>query len=254
MRIILLIIACLSFCLSQAAESYAAEIYHAPDSVGGPGYNVETIGGDGVDENAPAWKFRWGPRASVDIFFPGKTTSTEPQGYGRIGWGGSAGIIGRYEWRSSWFVESGLQFVYGQSPVKVYSEDECIEGERRFLDDYHLCRFAIQLPIHGGYRFRVFGDTGLSLSTGVLLSCGIAGELDSDGSERLPEYHLYGDDGVWRRFGTAVVFGFHFDFNEITVGVTGNLGVTKMARRDIFATRTMNESEVRIDFTYWFGN
>lgn len=236
-----------------AAMTASAVGVEGGDTVAVQQYDVETIGGVGADESAPTWKFRWGPRASVDIFFPAKATSTEPQGADRIGWGGSVGIIGRYEWRARWFVESGLQFAYGMAPVKVYSDEEYIDGERRFLDDYNFSRFALQLPLHAGYRFRIFNDIGLSLSAGVRFSYGLAGSLDSDGSERLPKFDLYGKDGVWRRFGTAVAFGFHFDLNELMVGVTGNMGVTRMARRDIFATRTMNESEARIDFTYWFG-
>lgn len=214
-------------------------------------YDVETIGGEVEPTEGPAWTFRWGPTASVDIAYYGKATSTDPQGADRIRFGCSAGVLARCEWRHRWFVESGLRITYGSSVVDV----RLPEGERYHAGDYSydMKRGAIQMPVHAGYRFRLTDKVGISPFVGTQLSLGFAGSMDYDGSEPLPEYDMYGSGGVWRRFGAAVAFGVHFDMDDMTVGVTGNLGVTRMARRDIFTTHTMNESECRIDFTYWFG-
>lgn len=235
-----------------AAQDNNSSFVLSCDSVGSPEYTVERIGYDDEEiEGVPSWKFRWGPTVSFDIFSPEKATSTRKRGYDEMGLGFSLGAIARYEWRQRWFVESGLLLAYGYSPIWLRLE----EGNRYHAGDYlyDMHRGAVQLPIRAGYRFRIFGESGISLSLGTQLSLGFAGDISYDDVEPLPKFSLYGKDGVWRRFGLDAVFGAHFDIGRATVGVSGNLGLTQMGRRDIFTTSTVNESEVRIDFIYWMG-
>lgn len=250
---LLLLISFYAAGMRAAGPESAAGVPLSSDSLVTPEYDVETIGSSDNDENAGVSprKFRWGPIVSVDLFCPQKATDTSSRKISEIGWGGSLGAMARYEWRRRWFVETGLQLAYGYSPIKVRLE----QGERYYAGDYSydMQRGAVQLPIHAGYRFRLVDNMGISLSVGTMLSFGFAGKIDYDGPEPLPEFSLYGSDGVWNRFGTDFVFGVHFDTGRVTVGVTGNMGLTQMARRDIFTTRTVNENECRIDLMYWFG-
>ena len=205
-----------------------------------------------VERGVSKWRFNWGLTASIDIFFPGKCTSTEGKDPSQIGYGCSAGVKGIYECNEKWYFESGLLLAFGYSPVDVRLEES--SDYRAGYYSYDMQRGAIQLPIHIGYRFRLTDEYSLRLSAGTQLSYGFAGSFDYDGEKSLPKYDLYGSNGVWKRFGADAVVGLHFDLNNLSVGINGNFGVTQMAKREIFSSHTMNESECRIDFTYWFGS
>lgn len=198
-------------------------------------------------------EFLWGPRASFDIFSCEKSTDMSPHDPDEIGLGASAGVAARFMWHSRWFVESGLFLSYGNAfvPVTVWRDDG--KGAVALHDSYTLSRGAIQLPVHLGVRWDINENLGIGVFTGVRLSWGFAGSL-SNGPSYMPEFDLYGDNGVWRRFGVAPVIGVEFwCARNMSVSVAGNLGVNNMARKPIFDTSHMNESECRIAYTYWFG-
>lgn len=54
-------------------------------------------------------EFIWGPRASFDIFGCENSTDMSRHDPDEIGFGCSAGIVGRFMWNRRWFVESALQ-------------------------------------------------------------------------------------------------------------------------------------------------
>ncbi|MCM1368941.1 MAG: PorT family protein [Candidatus Amulumruptor caecigallinarius] len=93
----------------------------------------------------------------------------------------------------------------------------------------------------------------MSVFAGPAFSVGLSGKLDTP--DGLPDYTLYGSNGVWRRFNVAATFGVAFEIDKtFSVNITGNLGLNSMPREDIFLHRNSTESVAQICATYWLGN
>lgn len=197
------------------------------------------------ESGAERWRFQWGPHASVNIFGADNWTRIREHDSEEIGLGVTAGVAARFVYNNHWYLSSGLLLSYGNSPVQA----RILPRSQEYYK-CHIERGAVHLPIHAGYRI-CLDDTGnlaLSFFTGTTLSCGFAGTFDAGAGHSM---NLYGSSGIWRRFDAAWDIGATFEFGKFMVEVCGNLGVTNMARQDIFRDRHMYECACRIGFTYW---
>lgn len=215
----------------------------------GSGLNQSARTDEGSDLPA-IWSVRYGPKLGLDLFTPEKPTSHGKEESGKFGTGCSIGFMFRFQKIDGLFLETGLQFSYDYSPVPI-SDFSASEG-KEFKDDYTLDRGSFLLPLKIGYNFRLVEDMAIGIFAGPQVSCGLWGSLA--GPDSLNKYKFYGKDGVWKRVCASLTFGVSFDVGRnLGVIVDADMGLTNMAKRDIFPTRTMSESVVRISIMYWLG-
>ena len=212
---------------------------------------VEVVadGGEEVPERESRGRFMWGPTVGVDIF--AMENSFGPmRRHNSMGFGVAAGAMMRYLYDNRWFIDAGLNFAYDYAPVKVAVFNQ--ESDNPDFEEYDADRCALQLPVYLGYRLKLVDRFYFNPFTGVMLSYGLAGRMDAP--KGMPEYNLYGQSGVWRRFSASWAIGWNFDIGDsVGVGFAAFFGANRMARRKIFETSTMNEVSCRVYFTYWFG-
>lgn len=191
-----------------------------------------------------------GVNASFDLFTCDKALSISKPDVDP-GMGGSAQLLVSFNHNNRLFAETALGASYAWSPVLMIKDSQGEECHQI----YDISRLAIQLPIHIGYKFHFAENHGIGVFTGVQTSYSVAGSLhcDEKAIERFNNYRLYGENAIWKRFGVSAVIGLRFLFNDsMDVTLIGNMGLTNMSRAPIFKYHIMNESDVKIGFTYWF--
>lgn len=200
-------------------------------------------------------QLKWGPKVGLDFTAAEKWYSTRAHDSDESFLGGSAGVTVRFIWNNHWYIQPEFMLEYDNmsAAVKNSGNDSDVLTESHVF--YDISRFAVQLPVHLGYRFTLAGDVGMSVFTGAFAQCGIGGKIEShdDAAGRgLPHYSLYGSNGVWHRWNFGAVLGVTFEIGEcFVVSVDGNFGFRKMNRKNIFADRTLNESIGRVAISYW---
>lgn len=201
-----------------------------------------------------SFRFRYGFRAGLGFgYFDSlsSTTKTTDEDDG-ANVGGSVGVTVRYENPTRWYFESGLIANYssGRATLRNPAAGHTPGAEPIECD---MSRLALQVPVLAGCKFRLVDILWMSVFAGPTLSVGLTGDLDTP--PNLPDYPLYGSDGVWRRFNVAGTFGATFEINrKYSVNVIGSLGLNSMTRADIFHYRNSTESGVQICLTYWLGH
>lgn len=194
-------------------------------------------------------KFEWGFLAGAELFptegiFTMVVNSKIPYGF-------CGGLNMRYLWHDRWYLRTGLLACYDTSAVDLLIRREHIPG--REFHEYRINRSAVQLPLCAGYKFGISDGVAMSVCLGVRESFGIGGSIFTS-NKNLPEYHLYGDDGVWSRWGTAVTLGLTLEGpGRVSLGLDANIGVSQYARQDIFRNSMMRESEVRLYLNFRIG-
>lgn len=200
-------------------------------------------------------QLKWGPKVGLDFTAAEKWYSMRAHDSDESFLGASAGVTVRFIWNNHWYIQPEFMLEYDNmsAAVKNSGNDSDVLTESHVF--YDISRFAVQLPVHLGYRFTLAGDVGMSVFTGAFTQCGIGGKIEShdDAAGRgLPHYSLYGSNGVWHRWNFGAVLGVTFEIGEcFVVSVDGNFGFRKMNRKNIFADRTLNESIGRVAISYW---
>lgn len=204
---------------------------------------------DNTDDNA--FRFRYGIRAGLGFGYFDSLSATCKSGEDdSANIGGSVGLAIRYENPTRWYFESGLTINYASGAVSLRNLQSNFNSDMK-TEECNMSRLALQVPLIGGCKFCLVDEfLWMSFFAGPTLSVGLTGSIDTP--ENLPNYSLYGNDAVWRRFNVAATFGASFEIdNRFSVNVTGSLGLNSMPRADIFRYRNATESEVRVSATYW---
>lgn len=213
-----------------------------------------SLPGQEVGEKMPAKaELKYGPKAGLDFTAAEKWYSMKGHDPGESFLGVSGGIATRIIWRGKWYIQPEFMLEYNNASTHVKISRTESEGEDVHHEIYDISRFALQLPVHLGYKFTLAGDYCMSVFTGIFVQYGIAGMFEShNDSDILPHYSLYGKEGVWNRWNFGPLIGLTFEIGDsFVVSVDGNIGIRKMNRKNIFADHTLNESIGRVGFTYW---
>lgn len=204
---------------------------------------------DSIVSANKGWKVCWGIRDSFKFDIVAQWNSTKKFPGDHLGYGNELGGVMRLCAPSRWFVDVALSVAYAETKLQVCAVDPAAP-----IEDWPLYKYrhtSINLPVNVGYSFTVADVLQMSVLTGLKVTCTVAGSLT--GPSGYPSLSLFGRDGVWRRWNLLWSFGVEFYVdNAVSVGVNGDLGLLRLARKDIFRTPIMNESSVNIGFTYWF--
>ncbi len=191
------------------------------------------------------WKLQTGPLAAFQIFMPANWTSSHIYPGEKAGYGGALGWAIRFNYADRWYLQSGLNFEFDNAPIQMRST-----SPSDTWPSYRYTRGGIAIPCLGGYRFALTDELGMSVFTGVTGTWTFADRLKSThGGET---YTMLGSDGAWRAVNLQWTAGLSFELdNRFTVSIGANLGVIQMARRDIFRTAKMYETNVQVSAFYW---
>lgn len=205
---------------------------------------------DSIVSGNKYWNVCWGIRDSFKVDIVAQWNSTKKFPGDHLGYGNELGGVMRLCAPSRWFVDVALSVAYAETKLQVCAVDPAAP-----IEDWPLYKYrhtSINLPVNVGYSFTVADVLQMSVLTGLKVTCTVAGSMK--GPTGYPSLSLFGEDGVWRRWNLLWTFGVEFDVdNAVSVGVNGDLGLLRLARKDIFRTPIMNESSVNIGVTYWLN-
>lgn len=209
------------------------------------------------EEVPTSCRFMWGIKAGFDFITADRPFAAPDITFERGGLGVNVGLTTRLQWRR-WYLQPAISVSYDTQSVKLASFDENNE------ENYEaMRRGVVMVPIHLGYRFTLVGSSRMSLFTGGWVSYSFAGSLTADdetslqtaaGSQPAQGYSMFGPDGIWSRISAGPAIGATLESTTFPLSITidAYIGVTQMARKDIFYSNYMTESLARLSFVYWF--
>lgn len=137
--------------------------------------------------------------------------------------GFSVGAKGIYTFRensSSWFLEAQAKLASKGWKYDIATYDE--GGNLVYYSDWTCNAYYLEIPVYGGYKFKVNDDCGIFVEAGPYLAVGLFGKSNVKGGEHNYEYYSnVFADGFYERFdwGLGGNVGVEYRHVQVSVGL-----------------------------------
>ena len=141
----------------------------------------------------------------------------------------------------NFYFEPGINIAYHSWKLKEFVADDKVGDMVAEHFDHKFNEWEIALPLHFDYRLPL-NPVGLHVFTGPQISCGLSNKLKTKlmigGSDMGTSTNMYGDDGMYKRFGVAWNIGAGVILmKNVSLDFTASLGLNNISSAKNYTVR-----------------
>lgn len=161
----------------------------------------------------------------------------------KSGSGVSLNYIANFPVVANFFIEPGAEFYYNTQSINFDPLNDKFSHRS-------LRKFGMRIPVQLGYHFDFTNSFNVSIFTGPVLNVGFSNDYfvtskEIAGKSAHVSGTLYNDEGL-NRVDCAWRIGVGFTFNDLYLGISGDLGMTNLIKKNADGNIKLHENGLMI--------